>query len=130
MTFYDVNQDGSIGYEEFIRGLRDPLTQRKTDMVKKAFFTMDKDCSKVIGVSDIAYLYDVRSNENFMNGAQTKEEVLGEFLNQFDGLRGNNDGKVTYQEFEDYYTDLAMSTPSDNYFVRMMEQTWGLAEDD
>lgn len=56
--------------------------------------------------------------------------MLQEFLDQFDGLRGNNDGKVTHDEFVDYYTDLAMSTPSDNYFVVMMEQTWGIAEDD
>ncbi len=51
-------------------------------------------------------------------------------MDQFDGLRGNNDGKVTYGEWCDYYTDLAMSTPSDLYFVRMMEQTWGICEDD
>lgn len=56
--------------------------------------------------------------------------MLNEFLNQFDGLRGNNDGKVTYQEWCDYYTDLAVSTPSDDYFVTMMEQSWGIAEDD
>lgn len=87
MTYYDINQDGSIGYEEFIRGLRDPLTQRKRDMVNKAFSIMDKDGSKQLGVSDIAYRYDVTSNEDFMSGAKTKDQVLGEFLDQFDGLR-------------------------------------------
>ena len=79
MTYYDINQDGSIGYEEFIRGLRDPLTQRKRDMVNKAFSIMDKDGSKQLGVSDIAYRYDVTSNEDFMSGAKTKDQVLGEF---------------------------------------------------
>jgi len=121
MTFYDINKDGSIGYEEFIRGLRDPLTARKKDMVDKAFSIMDKDGSGQLGVSDIAYRYDVSRNDDFVSGAKSKDEVLAEFLNQFDGLRGNNDGKVTCQEFVDYYTDLAMSTPSDNYFVVMME---------
>ena len=50
--------------------------------------------------------------------------VLAVFLNNFDGARGNNDGVVTKQEWDDYYTDLSMSTPSDEYFVRMMESTW------
>ena len=45
-------------------------------------------------------------------------------------MRGNNDGKITKQEFFDYYTDLAVSTPSEEYFVVMMQQTWGIAEDE
>ena len=44
-------------------------------------------------------------------------------------MKGNNDGKITKKEFIDYYTDLAISTPTEDYFVVMMEQTWGLAED-
>jgi len=51
-------------------------------------------------------------------------------LNSFDGVKGNNDGIITKQEFIDYYTDLAMSTPSDEYFVVMMEQTWCMSEDE
>jgi Ca2+-binding EF-hand superfamily protein len=44
-------------------------------------------------------------------------------------MRGNNDGKVSKQEWTDYYTDLSSSTPSDDYFCVMMEQAWGVAED-
>jgi hypothetical protein len=60
----------------------------------------------------------------FLEGRKTKDEILAEFLNNFDGPRGNNDGCVTWEEFCDYYSDLGMSTPSDEYFVRMMETTW------
>ena len=55
---------------------------------------------------------------------ETKEEILSEFLNNFEGARGNSDGIVTWEEFYDYYSDLSMSTPSDEYFVKMMESTW------
>lgn len=121
LKFYDVDGDGNVSYEEFIRGLRDDLTSRKKNMVEKAFAIMDKDGSKMLSVSDISYRYDVSQNEEFKNGSMTKEEILGQFLDQFDGLRGNNDGKVSHAEFMDYYTDLAMSTPSDDYFVVMMQ---------
>jgi hypothetical protein len=57
-------------------------------------------------------------------GRKTKDEILVEFLNNFDGARGNNDGILTWEEFYDYYSDLAMSTPSDEYFVKMMESAW------
>jgi len=29
MKFYDVNGDGNISFEEFLRGLRSPLTERR-----------------------------------------------------------------------------------------------------
>ena len=93
-------------------------------MVNKAFTLLDKDGSGQITISDIIGIYDVSMNPEFIEGRKSKEEILSEFLNQFDGARGNNDGIVTRDEFTDYYTDLSMSTPSDEYFVRMMESTW------
>jgi Ca2+-binding EF-hand superfamily protein len=43
MKFYDVDGDGNISYDEFIRGLREPLNQRRTLIVKKVFLSLDKD---------------------------------------------------------------------------------------
>lgn len=63
-------------------------------------------------------------NPEFLEGKKTKDEIYREFLCNFEGKRGNKDGVVTFDEFVDYYTDLSMSTPSDEYFVRMMESTW------
>lgn len=93
-------------------------------MVNKAFAMMDRDGSGVINIGDIGSIYDVSMNPEFLEGRKTREEILMDFLNNFDGARGNNDGQVTEQEWKDYYTDLSMSTPSDEYFVRMMESTW------
>mmetsp|Transcript_42301 Transcript_42301/g.30511 ORF Transcript_42301/g.30511 Transcript_42301/m.30511 type:complete len:96 (-) Transcript_42301:606-893(-) len=62
MKFYDIDGDGNITYEEFLRGLREPLTERRLNMVKKAFALMDRDGSGILGVKDIAHLYDVSHN--------------------------------------------------------------------
>jgi Ca2+-binding EF-hand superfamily protein len=130
MRFYDVDGDGSIGYEEFISGLRDELTPRRKVMVDKAFSMMDRDGSGQLNIQDIGSIYDVSMNPEFLEGRKTREEILQDFLNNFDGARGNNDGIVTKQEWDDYYTDLSMSTPSDEYFVRMMESTWQVPEEE
>ena len=45
MKYYDVDGDGNISYEEFIRGLRDELTERRRGMVEKAFRMMDREGS-------------------------------------------------------------------------------------
>ena len=124
MKFYDVDSDGNITYDEFLSGLRDELSERRLNMVKKAFVMLDKDGSGKLTTSDIAGIYDVSMNAEFLEGKKTKDEILTEFLNNFDGPRGNNDGVVTWDEWKDYYSDLSMSTPSEEYFVRMMESTW------
>lgn len=128
MKYYDIDGDGNITYEEFLRGLRDELTPRREAMVEKAFRIMDKDGSGEITISDIAHMYDVTCHKDFIEGNKTKEEIIGEFLDSFDGAKGNNDGRVSKTEWFDYYTDLSISLPSDDYFVQMMESTWGISE--
>lgn len=75
-------------------------------------------------------IFDVSRNPDFLEGRKTRDEILTEFLSNFEGQRGDKNGIITWQEFYDYYSDLAMSTPSDEYFVRMMESTWQCPEDD
>ena len=93
-------------------------------MVQKAFASLDRDGSGNLNRSDIQGIYDVSMNPEFLEGKKTRDELLDEFLQNFEGKRGNQDGNVTWEEFVDYYSDLSMSTPSDEYFVRMMESTW------
>lgn len=130
MKFYDVDGDGNITYEEFIRGLRNPLTERRAKIVKAAFAQMDKDGSGEITIKDIDAIYDVSQNADFLTGKLTREQILEQFLNGFDGVKGNNDGKISLEEWTDYYTDLSMSLPSEDYFVKMMESVWGMCEDE
>ena len=130
MKYYDVDGDGQINLEEFLRGLRDPLTERRAAMVERAFGIMDRDGSGNIEAGDVAHLYDVSQHREFIEGTKSKEEILDDFLNSFDGVKGNNDGNITREEWYEYYTDLSVSIPSDDYFVQMMESTWNICEDE
>lgn len=113
-----------------MRGLRDPLNERRENMVWRAFNLMDRDGSGKIEAQDVAHLYDVSQHREFIEGTKTKDEILGDFLNSFDGVKGNNDGIITKEEWYEYYTDLSVSIPSDDYFVQMMESTWNICEDE
>lgn len=95
MKFYDVDGDGNITYEEFIRGLRDPLGERRLAMVEKAFAMIDRSGNGSIAIDDIDAIYDVSQNQDFIDGTKTRNEILQGFLNGFDGMRGNNDGTIT-----------------------------------
>lgn len=128
IKYYDVNGDGQISYDEFIRGLRDDLTPRRAAMVDKAFWILDFNGSGVINYEDLKEVYDVSCNKEFIEGRKTKEQILDEFIMTFEGSQGKKDGSIAYNEWVDYYTDLSMSLPSDDYFVQMMESVWGICE--
>lgn len=53
MKYYDADGDGNISYDEFLSGMRDELSERRLNMVKKAFMMLDKDGSGKITLSDI-----------------------------------------------------------------------------
>lgn len=99
-------------------------------MVAKIYGMLDRDGSGSVSVSDVINVFDVSLNPEFIERKKTKDQIVGEFLNGFEGARGNKDGKITKEEFFDYYTDISMLLPSDEYFVRMMESTWQCPEQD
>ena len=42
----------------------------------------------------------------------------------------NRTGKITKQDFFNYYTDLSISIPSDQFFSEFLQGTWRIAEDE
>lgn len=73
MKAYDIDKDGNITYEEFLSGLKEPMNERRTNMVGRAFASMDKNQSGELTVDDISKVYDVTHNLDFQEGRKTKE---------------------------------------------------------
>lgn len=65
MKFFDIDGDGNISYEEFIRGLREPLNERRRKIVEKAFKQLDRTGKGSVTVQDIVDIYDVTQNKQY-----------------------------------------------------------------
>ncbi len=127
MKYYDKNGDGSISYEEFVAGLREPLNERRLGIVKKAFASLDKNNSGKIPVSGINATYDVHAHPRFLNGSYTRGELVAEFLLNFESAKT---GYVTLKEFIDHYSEVAMTYTHDDGFVNLVENSWCISEDE
>ena len=64
-----------------------------------------------------------------MEGKKTREQLVTEFLTSFD-IVNQEAGSISYKEWVDYYTDLAMSIPNDEYFVNILQDAWRVTEDE
>lgn len=124
---FDKDGDGNISYDEFLRGLRGGLSDRRKAMVQRCFSILDRDGSGVVTIGDIAGVYNTSKHPDVLAGKCSEEEALETFLASFEG-KHTTDARVTAEEFESYYADLGASVPSDDYFIEMMESVWMIPE--
>jgi hypothetical protein len=74
----------------------------------------------------LAKAFNTSSNQEVSSGKKSHDQVWHEFISSFDG----KNGVITKEEWFGYYTDLVMGIPNDEYFVRALESTWGVSEDE
>jgi calcyphosin len=124
--YFDKDRSGEIDFEEFLQGVRGPMSQRRIDLVHLAFNKIDKDKNGVLEPDDIIGTYDASRHPDVLAGKRTANEVLREFLDTFD-IGGVVDGKVTKEEFVNYYANIGASIDSDDYFELMIRNAWHIS---
>jgi len=82
--FFDLNNNGTIDYEEFLRGIRGEMNSFRKGITKKAFNKLDKDRSGNIEVDDLRGVYSTKNHPDVQAGRRTEDEVLAEFLDTFE----------------------------------------------
>ena len=123
---FDLDQDGSVNFDEFLVGIRgDPSDVRKK-WIHKAFQKFDKDGNGRITSADLKGVYNSSMHPKVMSGEMTEDDVFVDFLKNFGDKNG--DGKITRQEWDDYYAAVSSSIDSDEHFVLCMKRAWKLDE--
>ena len=121
--YFDRDGDGTVSLEEFFRSIKENMTPAREELVKRAFAKMDVDGNGYICAADIRGVYSTEGHPQIESGEKTQEEVLQEFINNF---QRDGDDKVTYDEFLEYYGDLSFSIDNEEYWTLMMTNAWKL----
>ena len=124
LDFFDTDRDGCVNFDEFLVGIRGQLNEKRKDIVLKAFFKFDKDCSGTITSADLVGVYNVDFHPKFKSGEMTREEIFVDFLQNFGDK--NRDGIITKEEWLDYYAAISSNIDSDEHFVLLMKTAWKL----
>lgn len=70
---FDINRDGTIQYDEFLRMVRGDLNDFRLKIVEKAFQKLDRDLNGVIEVSDLVGVYNASKHPAVIEGRKTEE---------------------------------------------------------
>jgi len=134
--YFDKDDSGSITLDEFMFGIRGALNSRRKGLVDLAFKVLDKDGSGVIDYNDVKDVYNTTSHPDYISGKKSKEQILTEFLSNFDqsstktistGKSTASDGIITYDEFLQYYSNISASIDNDDYFELMIRNAWHIS---
>ncbi|NXO39431.1 CAPSL protein, partial [Locustella ochotensis] len=122
---FDKDSSGTIDFDEFLLTLRPPMSNARKEIIMQAFQKLDKTGDGVITIEDLRGLYNVKHHPKYLNGEWTEDQVFRAFLENFDSPY-DKDGKVTTEEFMNYYAGVSASIDTDVYFIVMMKNAWKL----
>jgi calcyphosin len=108
--------------------MRGYLTPARRALVHRAFRKMDKDGSGVIDWTDLQDVYNVKQHPKVLSDEFSEEQALTDVLSKYgdESFHANGDGKLSQQEFEQYYANVGANIDTDEYFELMMRQAWRL----
>lgn len=81
---FDTDRSGHVDYNEFLRGVVGEMNDNRKNIVLKAFKKLDKNNSGSVNMDDIRGVYSAKNHPDVRAGKKTEDEVLGEFLDNFE----------------------------------------------
>ncbi|XP_053655871.2 crustacean calcium-binding protein 23 [Cherax quadricarinatus] len=121
----DEDGTGTINYEEFLDKLRPEMTEERKAVVAEAYSVLDESGDGVVTLEDLKDKYDASGHPSVLAGEATEDDILLKFLGRFEG-NTKEDGKLTKEEFMDYYSGISKSIDDDDYFVEVVKKAWKL----
>lgn len=132
MEVFDVDRNGGISYNEFLRAVVGEMNQRRKDIVIRAFNKLDEARDGEIDIQDVKRRYNALRHPDVLEGKRTEDEVLCEFLDTFEfhyvQRFGNKskDRRINLDEWLEYYNNVSSNIDNDGFFELMMKNAYDL----
>ena len=120
---FDRSSKGLLDYRYFIDGVRPNMSEKRYDLVNTAFRCLDIGNIGVLDASFVIDAFDASGHPDVFLGLKTIEEVTENWLNTFD-IGGTIKGKITKDEFINYYKNISAVIENEDYFELLLIHAW------
>lgn len=101
------------------------MSAKRKFLVDQAFDSMDTRSRGVIEPQLISQTFNPFQHPDVLSKIKSPQEVQQDFSDHFD-VGGMIAGKVTKEEFANYYANIGASIASDDYFEMLIRNCWNL----
>mmetsp|Transcript_14622 Transcript_14622/g.20753 ORF Transcript_14622/g.20753 Transcript_14622/m.20753 type:complete len:513 (-) Transcript_14622:137-1675(-) len=124
---FDHEQNEMLNYREFLRAVQGEVPPRRMNIISIAWDAISKG-RKEIPAQEVIGNFTAQQHPQVLSGEKTEQQVFREFVTNFENA-GNVDDIVTWEHFADFYASISAGVPyNDDWFVRMVENAWGISE--
>ena len=97
------------------------------NMIKMVWDLLSKGQNE-IPVQEVIGNFTAQKHPQVLSGEKTEQQIFREFVTNFENA-GNVASKISWEGFADFYASVSAGIPyNDDYFVKMMECSWGVVE--
>ncbi|XP_018428183.1 PREDICTED: calcyphosin-2 [Nanorana parkeri] len=121
----DENNEGRVDYSVFLRALVGEMNEYRKSLVRKAFMKLDPNKTGAVSMVDVRKFYCAKKHPQVFAGTASEEEIKSAFLETLESAC-TNPQEVSYSEFEDYYEGLSIGILSDEDFINILRNSWGI----
>jgi len=121
VAYFDTDNSGRISLAELHAGLRPPIPDARLALVRRAFARADRGNDGAVTLDDL-----VQVLRGLNGGGAPTSAQMDNVKMVLAGLDSVPDGRVTLQEFVDYYADVSSMIPDDGEFEALMANCWKL----
>ncbi|KAM5171998.1 calcyphosin-2 [Mantella aurantiaca] len=121
----DENNEGSVNYVMFVHALVGEMNEYRKSLVRKAFMKLDPNKTGAVSMVDVRKFYCAKKHPQVLAGSASEEEIKSSFLETLESACSNPQ-EVSYSEFEDYYEGLSIGILSDEDFINILRNSWGI----
>merc|ERR1712070_352429 len=125
-NLFEVDKElNLLDYRGFFKHMLASMSQARITVVEDAYAKLQSIANAgYVEVRDLQQNWNPRCHPEVSAGIITHVEAMEEFLNQWDIACA--DGRVSYDDFLDYYRDVSMATEHGEIFVDIVRKAWNL----
>ncbi|XP_073476122.1 calcyphosin-2 isoform X1 [Aquarana catesbeiana] len=121
----DENNEGRVDYYMFVHAFVGEMNEYRKSLVRKVFMKLDPNKTGAVSMVDVRKFYCAKKHPQVLEGSASEEEIKSAFLETLESAC-TNPQEVSYSEFEDYYEGLSIGILSDEDFINILRNSWGI----
>ncbi|CAD5214483.1 unnamed protein product [Bursaphelenchus xylophilus] len=116
--------NGRINTQKLLSDVKIPLAEHRQKLLRDVFEKIagEKGATEV-DVAKFVRNFSFKQDRDYVSGKKSDSQIREEFKKKFN-LAEHEDGKVTLDDFIDYYGSISYGCHSDAYFDLFLRQAW------